>query len=84
MNDCLVHLVSRNAHGTRVDDAAQTDDGDVGRATADVDDHVAVRFRDRQSRAYGRGHRFFDEVNFRSFRAIGGIFDRASLDLRDL
>ena len=41
LNDRLVHLVRRDAHGLRVDDARERDDGDVRRPAADVDDHVA-------------------------------------------
>ena len=35
----LVDLVAADAHGAGGDDAAEADDGDVGRAAADVDDH---------------------------------------------
>ncbi len=62
----------------------ERDDGDVGRAAADVDDHVAGRLGDRHAGADRRGHRLFDEVDFTRLRAIGAVFDRAFFDLRDL
>ena len=67
-----------------VDDAGERDDGDVGRAAADVHDHVAGGFGDRQPGANRRGHRFLDEVHFAGLRAIGAVLHRTALDLRDL
>ena len=40
-DDRLVHLVARDADRLRHHDAGQRDDGDLGGAAADVDDHVA-------------------------------------------
>ena len=48
-DDGFVHLVAADAHALRVDDAGQRDDGDLGRAAADVDDHVAARLGDGQA-----------------------------------
>ena len=81
MDDRLIHLVSGDPHRTRVDDTAQADHGDVGRAAADIDDHVSVWLRDRQAGADGRRHRFFDEIDLRSFCTIRGVFDSASFHL---
>src|SRR5919107_2564880 len=84
LRDGLVHLVTCDAHGAGVDDAGQAYDGDVGRAAADVHDHVAVRLRDGEARADGRAHGLLDEVDLAGLRAVGRVLDRAALDLRDL
>ena len=60
------------------------DDGDVGRAAADVDDHVARRLGYRHAGADGGGHRFFHQVHFARLRAIRAVLHGALLDLRDL
>ena len=44
------------------DDAAERDDRDLGRAAADVHDHVAGRLLHRQARADRGGHGLFDDV----------------------
>ncbi len=46
-NDCLVHLIARNAQRLRNDEAPQRYHGYVTRATADVDYHAAGRSVDR-------------------------------------
>ena len=46
-DDRLVEFVAANPDGLRNDDSAQRDHGDLGRATADVDDHVSGGFGDR-------------------------------------
>ena len=84
LRDRLVHRVAGDADRLAVDDAGQRDDRDVGRAAADVHDHVAGRFGDRQPGADRRGHRLFDQVHLAGLRAIGAVLDRAPLDLRDL
>ena len=84
MNDGFVHLVAGDTHGFAIDDAGERDDGDVGGAAADIDDHVPRRLRDRHPRANRRGHRFLDEVDFARLRPVRAVFDRALLDLRDL
>ena len=67
LRDGLVHGVAGHADRLAVDDAGERDDGDVGRAAADVHDHVAGGFGDRQPGADRRGHRFLDEVHFAAF-----------------
>ena len=84
LDDRLVHLVAGDAHRLAVDDAGERDDGDVGRAAADVDDHVAGRLGDRHAGADRRRHRFLDQVHFAGLGAVGAVFHRALLDLRDL
>ena len=60
------------------------DDRHVGGAAADVDHHVARRFRDRQARADGRDHGLLHQVNFARFGAIRRIDDGAFFHLRNL
>ena len=84
LRDGLVHGVAGHAHRLAVDDAGERDDGDVGGAAADVHDHVAGGFRDRQPGANRRRHGFLDQVHLAGFRAIGAVLHRAPLDLRDL
>src|SRR5439155_8562897 len=44
------------------DNASERDHGDLGRAAADVDDHVAHRLVDGKAGADRGGHRLFEEV----------------------
>ena len=83
-DDGLVHLVSGHADGARVDDAGERDDGDIGGAAADVDDHVAAGFGDGQACADGGDHGLLDEMNFGGLGAVGGVHDGALFNLRDL
>src|ERR1039458_2095406 len=53
LHDGFVHLVAGHAHGARVDDAGERDDGHVGGAAADIHHHVAERLRDGQPGADG-------------------------------
>ena len=45
LHDGVVHFVAGDADRTRVNDAGEGDDGDVGGAAADIDDHVAATVR---------------------------------------
>ena len=65
------------------DDAAEGDDGDLGGATADVDDHVAGRLVDRQAGADRRSHRLLDDVDLAGAGRVGRVLDRALLDPGD-
>ena len=82
-DDGLVELVAGDADRLAVDDACERDDRDVGRAAADVDDHVAGRFGNRHARADGGRHRFFDEMHLAGLGPHGAVFHRAALDLCD-
>ena len=62
------------------DDAAEADDGDLGRAAADVDDHVAGRLADGQAGADGGGHRLLDQVRLAGAGAQARLLDGALLD----
>jgi hypothetical protein len=48
IHDRFVHPIARDFDGLTIDDPAQRDDGDVGRATSHINNHVAGRLRDRQ------------------------------------
>ena len=82
-DDRVVHVVAGGADGAGVDHAAERDDRDVGGAAADVDDHAAGGFGDRQAGADGRGHRLFDEVHLAGLGAVGAVDDGAALHLGD-
>ena len=82
-DDRLVHLVAADAHALRVDDAGERDDGDLGGAAADVDDHVAGGLGDGQPGADGRRHRLLDQVDLARAGALGALLDGALLDLGD-
>src|ERR1043166_902457 len=77
----VVHCVARCAHSTRVDDATETNNGDVSGAAADIDDDISVWLGDWQARADRGSNRLFNEVNFRSLRSVGSILDCAALHL---
>ena len=84
LRDRLVHRVAGHAHRLAVDDAGQRDDRDVGGAAADVDDHVARGFGDRQAGADRRRHPLLDEVHLARLGAVGAVLHGAALDLGDL
>ena len=82
-DDRLVHLVAADAQGLRDDDAAERDHGDLGRAAADVDDHVPGRLGDRQAGADRGGHRLLDQVGLARAGGERRLLDRALLDAGD-
>jgi hypothetical protein len=61
-DDRVVQLVARDANRLGGDDTAERDHGHLGRAAADVDDHVAGRLVHGQARADRGGHGFLDDV----------------------
>src|SRR5918994_595759 len=76
-DDRVVELVARHPHRLARHDAAEADNGHLGRAAADVDDHVPGRLLDRQAGADGRGHRLLDDVGGPGGRArLAGPPDR--------
>ena len=79
-DDRLVHLVAADPHAARIDDAAQGDDGDLGGAAADIDDHAAGWFGDRQAGADRRGHRLLDQLHPAGAGAFGTFLDGAAFD----
>ena len=50
---------------------------DLGRAAADIDDHVARRILHRKTDPDRRRHRFFDQINFARTGVRGGFADGA-------
>ncbi len=83
VDDRLVHLVAADPHALGDDDAAERDDRDLGRAAADVDDHVPGRIGDRQPGADRGCHRLLDEIGLARARRERRLLDRALLDARD-
>jgi hypothetical protein len=61
----------------------ERDDGDLGRAAADVDDHVPGRLGDREPGADRGGHRLLDQEDLARAGGLGGLLDGALLDLGD-
>jgi len=80
----LVELVSGDANRLRDDDSAERNHRNVGRAAADVYDHVPRRSIDRQPGADRSGHRLFDDIDGLRARELGSVTDRALFDARDL
>ena len=78
-----VDVEAADAHGLEGDDAAEADDRRLAGAAADVDDHVADRFVDRQVGADGCGHRLLDQLRVGGAGPAGGVGDGAALDLGD-
>src|SRR5436190_10605109 len=81
VDDRFVELVTADAARLADDDAAERDHRDLGRAAADVDDHVPGGFVHRQARADRRRHRFLDHEH-RLPRAgeLGRFLHRATID----
>ena len=79
-DDRVVHLVAADAQRLRDDDAAERDHRDLGRAAADVDDHVPGRLADRQPGADRGGHRLLDQVGLARAGRERRVLDRALLD----
>ena len=82
LDDRLVELVAADADGLRDDDAAEGDHRDLGRAAADVHDHVAGRLGDRQPGADRGGHGLLDQVGLARAGGQRGLLHRALLDAR--
>ncbi len=83
VDDRLVHLVAADAEALGDDDAAERDHGDLGRAAADVDDHVPGRLGDRQAGADRGGHRLLDQVRLARAGGERRLLDGPPLDAGD-
>src|SRR5579862_2892427 len=81
VHDGFVHLVAGHPHGTRINDAAERNDCDISGSTANVDDHVAAGFGNREACSDCCYHRLFHEVNFAGFGAISRIHHSAFFHL---
>src|SRR5690606_9039623 len=77
----LVELVARDAQALRDDDPAEADDGDVGRAAPDVDDHAAGRLGDLHAGADRRRQRLLDEERLARADLPGGLQDGPAFHL---
>src|SRR5205814_1323050 len=71
IHDGLIHLIAGHAHGARINDAAERDDGDVGGAAADIHHHVAAGLGDGQSGANSGHHGLLHQMHFAGFGAVG-------------
>ena len=80
----LVDLVAADPHGARGDDPAEAEDGDVGRATPDVDDHRGAGLLDPQARADRGGHGLLDDVDPARARPQGGVLEGPPLHPGDV
>ena len=67
-------VVAGDAYGVVAHDASERDDGNFGRASAYVDNHVALRCFDVDADADGCRHGFEDEVDVTS----AGVFGRVA------
>src|SRR5262245_37811464 len=83
LHDRLVELVAGDAHGAGGDDAAEGEDGDLGGAAADVDDHVAEGGEHGEPGADAGGHGLLDHEHLAGARALGRVDDGALLDAGD-
>ena len=80
VDDRVVHLVAADAEALADDDPAERDHGHLGRAAADVDDHVPGRLGDRQPGADRGRHRLLDQVGLARAGGERRLLDRALLD----
>ena len=84
VGDGVVEAVAGDADGLGDDDAVHRDDGGLGPAAADVDDHVALGDVDGDARADGGGERLGDDVGGAAgARGLGGVLHGALLDAGD-
>ena len=81
--DSLIELVAGNTDGLRDDDAAHSNNGNLGGTAADVDDHGAGGFLDGQIGADSGGHGLLDQVGLASASLDRGLKDSTLLDRRD-
>src|SRR6202020_1458418 len=84
IHDGFVHLVAGHADGTRINDAGERNDGDIGSSPTDVNHHVAAGFSNGQTGADGSNHGLLHQEHFAGFGAVGGVFDCTLFHLGDL
>ncbi len=80
IGDGFVHLVATNADRLGIDDTRQRQHSDFGRAAADIDDHRACRFVDRQTGADSSGHGLVEQADAARRSVQARIVDGAALD----
>ena len=71
VDDGFIKIIAGGADGFADGDVGQGDDGDLGGAAADIDDHAGLGFGDGEAGADARGHGFFDEIDFACAGALG-------------
>src|SRR5258705_8483334 len=81
LNDSVVHRVTGNTDGPRVDDPGHAHDSDIGGAATNIHDNVSARLGYRKSGADGSRHGFFDQKDLRRFRAVRRVLDSPAFHL---
>ena len=71
LDDRLIQFVASHTHAAAENDPGKGDQRDFGRASADVDNHIAGWILHRQTHANRRRHRFFDQINLTSTGVSG-------------
>ena len=82
-NDRLVELVTGDPDGAGEHDAAERQNGHLGGAAADVDDHGAAGVRHVEPRADRRRYRLFDQHDLLGAGVKRDVLDGALLHFRD-
>ena len=77
----LVKRVARDLDGRGRRNAVQTQNGDIRRAAADIDDHMPVRTRDIELRTQRRSIRLFNQIHAARACFHRRLNDRALFDL---
>ena len=83
VDDRLVHFVAGDADRAADDDVGQAENGDVGRAAADVADHAGHRLGNRQPGADAGRLRLFQQVDASGSGPFGTVEDGPLFDRRD-
>src|SRR5262249_6555819 len=77
IHDGFIHLITRHPDGTRIHDAREGNDGDIGRSAANIDHHVSTWFRNGKAGSNGCHHRLFYQVNLARLCAVSRVHDGA-------
>ena len=83
LDNRLVKAGARDLDGLAFHHAAARDDGNLGRAAADVDDHVPVRLGDVNARAHGGGDGRLQQIDLARAGFDGRVDHRAFLHAGD-
>ncbi len=75
-----VELIASRADGLGDDDAAHGDDGNLGRAATEIDDHRPRRILDRKIGTDGGCHRLLDQIGLACACRDRRLEDSALLD----
>ena len=80
--DVGCQIVTSDTDGVIAHNTAQRDDGDLGGATADINNHVALWGLDVDTNANGCCHRLKNEVNITTIGMLGRVANSTKLHLR--